>query len=236
MRFMILHKTNARWEAGAIPSPELIGRVGALVEELAKSGRLEAGEGLRSSAEGVRLRFHGSETTVTPGPFRGENESPAGFTILRVGSRDEAVQWATRLAAILGEGELDVRPVTEAWDIGMMPKPEALPTRRYMVVRKETCTEPTSEQRAAVARLVEEARGTGSYLGGENLRPSARGRRYKNSKNGVTVTDGPFAESKEMIAGYVLVRVHSLDEAGKLAERYLGVVEAEEVDVREVEG
>lgn len=236
MRFMILHKTNPQWEAGAIPTPELIARVGALIGELAKSGRLDSGEGLRSSAEGVRLRFHGGAVTVTPGPFQGENESPAGFTILRVGSRDEAVQWATRLASILGEGELDIRPVTEAWDIGMMPKPENLTTRRYMVLRKEAGLAPTATQRAAVDALLEESRKAKTYLASENLKPSARGRRYKNSKNGVTVTDGPFAESKELIAGYVLVRVDSLDEAGKLAERYLQVVEAEEVDVREVEG
>lgn len=236
MRFMILHKTNPQWEAGAIPGPELIARVGALIGELARSGRLETGEGLRASAEGVRLRFQGGETTVTPGPFQGENESPAGFTILRVGSRDEAVQWATRLAAVLGEGELDIRPVTEAWDIGMMPKPETLTTRRYMVLRKETGAASTPKQRAAMEGWVEDAKKAGTYLASENLKPSARGRRYKNSKNGVTVIDGPFAESKELIAGYVIIRVDSLDEAGKLAERYLEVVETEEVDVREVEG
>jgi hypothetical protein len=87
-----------------------------------------------------------------------------------------------------------------------------------------------------MADLVEEARRAGTYLAGENLKPSARGRRYKNSKGGITVTDGPFAESKELIAGYVLVRAESLDEAGSLAERYLDVVDADEVDVREVEG
>src|SRR5262245_2378689 len=236
MRFMILHKTNPQWEAGAIPSPELIARVGALIGELVRSGRLETGEGLRASAEGVRLRFQGGEATVTPGPFRGENESPEGFTILRVGSREEAVQWATRLAAVLGEGELDLRPVTEAWDIGMAPKPERLTTRRYMVLRKEAGAALTAAQRTAMAALVEEARRAGTYLAGENLKPSSRGRRYKNSKNGVAVIDGPFAESKELIAGYVIVRTASVDEAGKLAERYLEVVEADEVDVREVEG
>ena len=240
MRFMILHKTNAQWEAGAIPSPALIARVGALMGELAKSGRLEAGEGLRPSAEGVRLRFQGGEVTVHPGPFRGENELPAGFDILRVASREEAVQWATRLASVLGEGELDIRPVTEAWDIGMAPRPDPLTSRRYMVLRKATPASeagaaPTPEQRAEMARLVEETRRTGMYLGGENLRPSARGRRYKNWRDGVTFTDGPFAESKELIAGYVLVRMDSLHEAGRLAERYLEVVGAEEVDVREVE-
>jgi len=235
MRFMILHKTNAHWESGAIPSPELIARVGALIGELARSGRLEAGEGLRPSAEGVRLRFQGGEVTATPGPFRGGNEVPAGFTILRVASREDAVRWATRLASILGEGEIDVRPVTEAWDIGVIAKPETLTTRRYMVLRKETGAAPSPEQRAALDRLVEETRRTGTYLGGENLKPSARGRRYKNSRDGITVTDGPFAESKELIAGYVIVRADTLEDAGELAERYLQLVEAEEVDVREVE-
>jgi hypothetical protein len=105
-----------------------------------------------------------------------------------------------------------------------------------MVLRKETGAAWSPEQRAALDRLVEETRRTGAYLGGESLKPSARGRRYKNSRDGITVTDGPFAESKELIAGYVIVRADALEEAGELAERYLQLVEAEEVDVREVEG
>jgi len=238
---MILHKTHARWEAGAIPSRELIARVGALMGELAASGQLLGAEGLRASAEGVRLRFSGGECTAVPGPFPGEKELPAGFAILRVSSREEAVQWATRLASILGEGELDVRPVTEPWDIGMMPRPANVPTRRYMVLRKATPASeggvaPSPAQRAKIARLIEASREAGVFLAGETLRPSARGRRYKNSRDGVTVTDGPFTESKELIAGYVLVRADSLAAAGRLAERYLEIVEAEEVDVHEVEG
>jgi hypothetical protein len=66
------------------------------------------------------------------------------------------------------------------------------------------------------------------------MRPSARGRRYKNSADGVRVTDGPFTESKELIAGYVIVSVASLEEAGRMAERYIDVVEADEVDVLEL--
>jgi hypothetical protein len=57
MRFVIMHKTNAHWESGAIPSPELIARVGTLLGELAKAGVLLGAEGLRASSEGVRLRF-----------------------------------------------------------------------------------------------------------------------------------------------------------------------------------
>ena len=217
---MILHKTSPRWEAGEIPSRELIARVGALLGELAQAGVLQAGEGLRASSEGVRLRFSGGTCTLTPGPFQGEREDPAGFSIVRAGSLDEAVQWVTRQASALGDGTCDIRPVTEAWDIGMAPKPEGLSTRRYMALRKE---------RAPLRPF------RGEALTSESLKPSARGRRYKNSRDGVTVTDGPFAESKELIAGYVIVSAASLDEAGRWAERYLAAVEADEVDVRELE-
>lgn len=239
MRFIIMHKTNPRWEAGEIPSAELIDRVGALLGELATAGVLQAGEGLRASSEGVRLCFSRGKRTVIPGPFKGDNELPAGFTLLGAKSMDEAIDFASRQAEALGDVEIDVRPVTEAWDIGMVPKPEKVATRRYMALRKATAdTEAGASppaQRAEMARLVEEGRRAAIHLATETLRPSARGRRYKNSRAGVRVTDGPFTESKELIAGYVIVKADSLDGAGRLAERYLAVVEAEEVDVRELE-
>lgn len=240
MRFIIMHKTNARWEAGEIPSPELIGRVGALMGELAKAGVLQGGEGLRASAEGARLRVSGGRGTVRPGPFPGDNELPAGFTILRAQSLDEAVDWAATEAAVLGDVEIDVRPVTEPWDIGMMPRPAGVATRRFMALRKATAGSeagalPLPAQRAEMARLLDEGRRSGTVLASEAMRPSARGRRYKNSRDGVRVTDGPFTESKELIAGYVIVKADSLEAAGRWAERYTAAVEAEEVDVRELE-
>ena len=241
MRYIIMHKTNAAWEAGAIPSRELIERVGALLGELAQANVLLGGEGLRASSQGVRLTFKGGTRTVRKGPFPGENELPAGFSIVRVGSLDEAVEWASRLAAVLGDVEIDVRPVTEAWDIGMVPKPENVTTRRYMALRKAT---PDSEaglplspkQQAEMARLIDQTRRAGVHLATESLRPSARGRRYKNSRDGVSVVDGPFTESKELIAGYAIVSADSLEEAGRWAARYIAAVEADEVDVRELEG
>ena len=240
MRFIIMHKTNPRWEAGEVPSPQLIAKVGALLGDLAQKGVLESGEGLRASAQGVRLRFIEGTRTVTPGPFTGENELPAGFTILRTGLMDEAVEFASRQAAALGDVEIDVRPVTEAWDIGMAPKPDTVTTRRFMAVRKATAaTEagaaPTLAQRAALAGIEEDGRRKGMVLAAEGIRPSRLGRRYKNTSDGVRALDGPFTESKELIAGYVIVKADSLDDAGRMAERYRDVVEAGEVDVRELE-
>jgi hypothetical protein len=238
MRLVIMHKTNAHWESGAVPTPDLVKRVGAMIGDLAKAGVLRAGEGLRPSSQGVRLTFSGGARTVVKGPLKGQNELPAGFSIVRVGSLDEAIEWAARQARAIGDVEMDIRPVTEPWDIGMGRKPANVTTTRYMVLRKATpATEagvPLSPTRqAAMARLVDETRDV--HLVTETMRPSARGRRYKNAVSGVSVVDGPFAESKEMVGGYVIVEVPSLDEASRWAERYIETVGAGEVDVREME-
>lgn len=215
--------------------------MGALLGELGKARKLLGAEGLRATAEGVRVRFSSGTRSVVYGPFTGDHELPAGFSILRAPSLEAAIEWATRQAEVLGDGEVDIRPVTEPWDIGMAPKPEAVTTRRYMVLRKATsATEageaPTPEQRLALSRLIEETtRGTCVQLATETMRPSRRGRRYKNSRNGVSMFDGPFAESKELIAGYVIVSAESLDAAGGLVMKYLTAVEADEVDLRELE-
>ena len=240
MRFIIMHRTNAHWESGAIPSPALIARVGTLLGELAKAGVLLGAEGLRASSEGVRLRFSAGRRTVINGPFEGDNELAAGFSILRTRSLEDAIEWATRQADVLGDGEIDIRPVTEPWDIGMGAKPEDASTRRYMVLRKATpSTEageaPSPTQRTALARLIDETSRSGAHLVTETLRPSRRGRRYKNARDGVSVYDGPFLETKELIAGYIVVSAASLEDAGRRAKQYIQAVEADEADLRELE-
>lgn len=240
MRFIIMHRTNAHWESGAIPSPALIARVGTLLGELAKAGVLLGAEGLRASSEGVRLRFAAGTRIVINGPFEGDNELAAGFSILRTRSLDDAIEWATRQADVLGDVEIDIRPVTEPWDIGMGAAPADVSTRRYMVLRKATpSTEagkaPSSAARTALARLIEETTRTGVHLATETIRPSRRGRRYKNAREGVSAYDGPFLETKELIAGYIIVSAASLEDAGRWAKQYVQAVEADETDLRELE-
>jgi len=239
MQFIIMHKTNAHWEAGAVPSRELIGRVGALIGELAKANALHGAEGLRASSEGVRLRFSAGARAISKGPFLGDNELPAGFSILRVGSVEEAIEWASRQAGVLGDVEIDIRPVTEPWDIGMTPKPDNVTTRRYMVLRKATAASEadvplTPGQRMEMSRLIDETARAGVHMAAVSMRPSGRGRRYKNAQSGISVTDGPFAESKELIAGYIIVSAEALEDADRWATRYMNVVEADEVDLREL--
>ena len=86
-----------------------------------------------------------------------------------------------------------------------------------------------------MACLIDETSRGGELLATETMRPSRRGRRYKNSRDGVSVYDGPFIETKELIGGYVIVSAASLDQAGHWAARYIDAVGAQEVDVREVE-
>jgi hypothetical protein len=240
MRFAIMHTTDARWESGESPGPELIARVGALLGGLAKAGALLGGEGLRATSEGVRLRFADGTRTVINGPFEGDNELPAGFSILRTRSLEDAIEWATRQADVLGDGEIDIRPVTEPSDIGMAAAPADVSTRRYMVLRKagpstEAGEAPSARQRTELGRLIDETTRSGIHILTETMRPSRRGRRYKNSRDGVSVYDGPFIETKELLAGYVIVAAASLEDAGRWAREYLRAVEADEVDVRELE-
>lgn len=240
MRFIIMHKTEPRWEAGAIPDAEEIRRVGKLIGEFAKAGVLLAGEGLRASSQGVRLRFAGGKRTVTKGPFTPSNELPAGFFLVRTASLDEASTWASRFAGIVGDIEMDIRPVTEAWDLGMAPVPAQLATRRYMVLYKadaesESGRPRPSEQRAKIAGLFEEMSSAGVLLVNVGLQPSQQGKRYTIKGGRHSVTDGPFTESKELIAGYVMLRAQSLEEASEWAVRYGEAVATSEVDLRVVE-
>lgn len=240
MSFIIMHKTNAHWESGAIPGPTLVARVRSLLGELQNAGVLVDAEGLRASSHGVRLLFAGGNCTVIKGPFAGNNELPAGFTVLHAASLEEAMGLATRQAEILGDIEIDIRPVTEPWHIGLAPNPDGMTTVRYMIVRKATAaseagTSPSPGQRVGMARLLDETTRAGLPTVTAAIRPSARGRRYRNSRNGITVMDGPFVETKELLAGYVVISADSLDDACRWAVPYLTAVGANEVDVLELE-
>lgn len=240
MTYIIMHKTDAHFEAGAVASQELIMQVGQMVGDLARRGILRGGEGLRPSSEGVRLSYGGGTRTVTPGPLEGRNELPASFSILSVESVDDAVDWASRYAQVVGEAEFDIRPVTEPWDMGMGEKPAGQRTRRYMAIRKATsATEAeqklSREQQRDLDELIEDSTRTGVHLVTVAMRSSARARRFRKKNDGISTIDGPFAESKEMIGGYIIVDVPTLDEAAALAERYIAVVNPHEVDVCEIE-
>jgi hypothetical protein len=115
MRFMMLVKANKDSEAGALPSKELVAAMGQFNEEMAKAGVLLAGEGLHASSKGARVKFSGKKRTVTGGPFTPTNELLAGFWLIQVKSKQEAIDWASRIPFTDGE-EVELRQVFEASD------------------------------------------------------------------------------------------------------------------------
>ena len=237
MRVMMMHRTNAHWEAGAAPSLELIARVGKLMGAMAEARVLVGAEGLRASSQGVRLQFSGSKRTITKGPFSPSNELSAGFAILRVQSIEEAIEWTSRFAKVMGDAEIDIRPVTEPWDIGISPKPAGLTTRRFMALHKadaasEGGVAPTPKQIAEMGRLIEEMTRAGVLITTEGLQPSSKGVRFKLAGGKHTVIDGPFTESKELIAGYVILEARSLQDAMEWAPRYGAAMGCSELDLR----
>jgi hypothetical protein len=215
----------------------VIAKVGALTGEMVKAGVFLAGEGLQASSKGVRLNFSGGRRTLTKGPFTGSNELISGFCIVRVGSIDEAVEWATRFAEVVGDVEVDIRPVMEPWDLGFCPKPEGDSTVRFMMAHKadknsEAGAHPAPEVMARMGRLIDDMVKAGVFVTAEGLRPSSEGVRVKFSKGQRTVTDGPFAESKELIAGYCILKADSKEEAFKWAPPFAEAVGDVEIDIR----
>ena len=233
MRFISMHKATREMEAGLPPSPEVMNGMGPLMGEMMAAGVFESGEGLRPSSAGVRLTFSNGKRTVTPGPLAGSNELIDRYMIVRVQSLDEAIEWGTRFAGGAAEAEVDVRPVTEAWDLGMMPKPADLTTTRFMILHKTSGDREAGPSRLAeFAAVNEDARGAGAFVGGEFLQPSSAGVRVRFSGGRQTVIDGPFTESKELIAGFSIMRADTVEETISWAARFAALIGDIEVDIR----
>lgn len=125
MHFMVLLKADKDTEAGVLPSTELLAAMGKYNEELVKAGVLVAGEGLQASSKGARVRFSGGNRTVIDGPFAETKELIAGYWILQVKSKAEAIEWVKRCPNPLnGEAEIEIRQVFEADDFGAEFTPE----------------------------------------------------------------------------------------------------------------
>jgi hypothetical protein len=132
MRFMVMVPANKESEAGVLPSQELLAEMGKFNEEMVKAGVMLAGEGLHASSKGARIKFTGGKTMVTDGPFTETKELIAGFWLIQVKSKEEAIAWMKR--APFGEGVvLEIRQVFSPEDFAP--------------------SDPTGELRAAEERL-----------------------------------------------------------------------------------
>ena len=134
MRFMVLVKADKNSEAGVLPDQKLLAEMGKFNEELVKAGVMLAGEGLQPSAKGARVKFAGGKRTVIDGPFTETKELIAGFWLIQVKSKEEAIEWVKRCPDPLeGESEIEIRQVFDTDDFAP--------------------SDPTGELRAAEERL-----------------------------------------------------------------------------------
>jgi len=126
MRFMVMVKATKDSEKGVMPEEKLLTEMGKYNDELVKAGVLLAAEGLQASSKGARVRFSGEKRTVIDGPFAETKELIAGFWLIQVKSKEEAIEWVKRCPnPSPGESEIEIRQVFEAEDFGPEFTPEA---------------------------------------------------------------------------------------------------------------
>jgi len=251
MRFMILRKADRDTEAGIMPGEPLLAAMGEYNEGLVKAGVMRAGEGLQPTSKGARVSFRAGKAHVTDGPFTEAKELIAGFTMIEVESKQAAIDWVKRWPPLDGNGEVEIEIRELGCPAGMAGHSEAatpaparhadgIPLQRYMVLLKACdATEAgylTDDQHLAkmTQRNLESVR-AGVMIGGEGLQPSNRGARIKFSGGKPKVIDGPFAEAKELIAGFWMLQVRSKQEAIEWVKRYpFPLGDEAEVEIRKV--
>jgi hypothetical protein len=125
MRFMVMIKSDETTENGILPTEDELTAMGRYNEELVKAGVLLAGEGLHPSSRGALIKFTDGKPTVIDGPFAEAKELIAGFWLIDVKSKEEAIEWMKRIPCTEGvETNVEIRQVFEADDFGDALSPE----------------------------------------------------------------------------------------------------------------
>lgn len=262
MRFMVLVKSNDKAEAGVLPDEKILSEMGKFNEEMIRAGMMLTGDGLQASSKGARVKRSGSKVTVVDGPFAEAKELVGGYWLIQAQSKAEVIEWLER--APFDEGEVEIR---QLYDLGDFPQdpaekedgwradeeraraagaPARKPgTTRFIVMLKsnavtESGALPNEKVLAEMGALMEELVKAGSLLSGEGLKPTSSGARIHYSGKKRTVVDGPFTETKELIAGFSLIQVPSKADAIEFAKRWLrvhvegvGVTEGE-IEIRQL--
>jgi len=236
MKLLAMNKVDAKLEAGVMPSAEDAQRVGGFLHALHGKGVFLDGEGLKASATRARVSVKGAERRVERGPYAGRNELIAGVCLLTAKTLDDAIGWGARIAEALGDGaEVEVSPLIEPWDMGA-PRPEPMPALRFLALAKSDAKAeagvPFLTRIAAVADAMKRA---GVLTEANGLAPSQDAKRVKQQRDRRTILDGPFTESKELIAGYCVLQVATWDEAIAFAEGFAKAYGSDvEMDLRPI--
>jgi hypothetical protein len=232
MRFMVMHKVDAKHEAGEPPPPSVIEGMGKFIGGSIKAGVFEDGAGLHRSSTRVRLEFDGEKRTEVRGPFAGSNELLAGFVMISAKSIDHAVELAARLAKAAGDREIEIGPVVEGWELYGGKRPANAPFRFLLLRKADAAFEAGAPQAASVRKLLDEWKRDAVLTSAAVLAPSAKGVRARAGTS--TWVDGPFAEAKELVGGFSIINVPSLADAKAFADEYAAILGDNSIEVREV--
>lgn len=230
MRFLIVRKADNDSEAGVAPTRELVDAMADHLDMLAADGRFLAGEGLKPSQNGVRVSFgEGRKAVLVDGPFTETKELVAGFSIIEAESMDEAVEWVKGwpVEDAHGHAEIEVRPIGCPGGLSGFGDPaegESSRTRWIVMLkaneRSETDFNPGPEILGRMAEANRAGHESGLLLAGQGLSSSRHAKRVRFSKGQPAVFDGPFAEIKEMVAGFWVLRADSLEDVIAWTQTY----------------
>lgn len=234
MRFMVMHKVDAKMEAGERPDQSIVQGMGRLIGRCLKEGIFKDGAGLHRSATRARITFDGGGPTVTRGPYAGGNELTARFALISTTGIDKAIELATQLGEAAGRREIEIGPVVEGWDLNGSPRPADAPHRFLLLVKSDAELEAGAPQPDAINSLLARWKRDGVLQSETTLKPSKTAMRFKAVNGKRQWFDGPFAESKELIAGFSIIEVPALADAKAFTEEYAAILGNNEVDVREL--
>ena len=227
MRYMLIHAADpdlaSEWDDEAHAS------FSSWIDEVDGSGTGLQGTRLRPVADATTIKIRDGELIITDGPYAETREQVAGYDVVECAGLDEAVRWAGRHPSSW-TGAIEVRALPDSAPAVPLPEAGAGKARYMMLV----CTDPAVDPREfdriePVDPWVAEMDGRGVRLYGSELEPPGSARTVRMREKHAIVTDGPFAETKEQIAGFDVLECADLDEAIEVASRHpmarLGILE-----------
>lgn len=232
MRYLLIVKATPDYEAGQLPSREILAEMVRWNEDVVKTGAMLVSERLLPSSKGTRVTYADRKITVTDGPFAETKELVAGACMIHAKSLGEAVDWAKRIP--FRDGEVEIRPLLEVFSpSGESGQPVPPPQRSpgmigYLAFIKsdsqvESGKFPEEKFIAEMSTFLQDSAKAGVFLTGEGLEPSSKSARVRYAGRERSVIDGPFAETKELVAGYCSLQFKSKAAAIEWAKQFVQV-------------
>jgi hypothetical protein len=244
MQFMVIRRADEATEAGTLRTAALLDDMERFNQALSEKGRVGLALGLRPSSRAVRLKLWPGGESITDGPFAEARELVAGFTVFEAASTEAAIgqlgRWPPSDAQATGEVLLELRETGCPGGCAEVPPAAGDDGERYVILlRADAATEsdhiPPQHKLDALNAFNAAQAAAGVLLAGDGLKSSARGARVHFKGGHASVVDGPFAEAKELIAGFWMIRAASMPDAIAWARTLPYPTGPEvEVEIREV--